>query len=251
LSFQPYIGSNREDIPNTNGTGYFEAEGIAGIDVKYAAPGFLIHGSKFHCRKVNTFGGLTDQATSFGFNVDVNLNGVGRCDVSSVGFNIDMSNVVAYAEWTKRETSDTLARPFGDTKAWYTTLGYRIGKWLPHITYALIEGKASTYSPGAVSCAASGSSCVTPLGTVPAGTPLFNFPVPLQSSVTAGLRYEVNDSAALKMEYSLVDVNTNASDLADSNNPFGINYGLFTTSFTGTSPTKKVGIASVALDVIF
>ena len=253
LSFQPYIGSNRDDIPNSNGTGYFEAEGIAGIDVKYAAPGFLIHASKFHCRKVNTFGGLTDQPTKFGFNVDVNLNGVGRCDVSSVGMNFDLSNVVAYAEWQKRETSDTLARPFGDTNAWYTTLGYRMGKWLPHLTFASIKGKASTYSPGAVSCAASTASpgCVTPLGTVPAGTPLFNFPVPLQTSVTAGLRYEVNDSAALKMEYSVVDVNTNASDLKESNNPFGINYGLFTTSFTGTAPTEKVGIASVALDVIF
>ena len=89
------------------------------------------------------------------------------------------------------------------------------------------------------------------MGTVPAGTPLFNFPVPLQTSVTAGLRYEVNDSAALKMEYSMVDVETDPSKLAESNNPFGINYGLFTTSFTGTAPTKKVGIASVALDVIF
>jgi len=36
-----------------------------------------------------------------------------------------------------------------------------------------------------------------------------NFPVSIQTSVTAGLRYELNDSAALKMEYEVVDVNNN------------------------------------------
>jgi len=30
-----------------------------------------------------------------------------------------------------------------------------------------------------------------------------NFPVPIQTSITAGLRYEVNDSAALKIEYQV------------------------------------------------
>jgi hypothetical protein len=251
LTFQPYIGSNRDDIPNTGGVAFFEAEGIAGIDVKYAAPGYLVHASTFHCREVTTQGNLIDQPTAFGFSVDVDLNGTGKCDVTSAGLNLDLSNFVVYAEWQERTTSDTLARPFGDTEAWYTTFGYRFGKWLPHITFASIEGKAATINPGAVSCAASSGGCTTPLGPVPAGTPLFNFPVPIQTSVTAGLRYEVNDSAALKIEYSVVDVENDPAEVATSNNPFGINFGLFDTSFTGASPNEKVGITSVALDVIF
>jgi hypothetical protein len=253
LSFQPYIGSNRDDIPNTGGNAFFEAEGIAGIDVKYAAPGYLVHASSFHCREVNTFGNLTDMPTAFGFPVDVNLNGTGKCDVTSAGLNLDLANFVMYAEWQERKTSDTLARPFGDTEAWYTTFGYRFGKWLPHITFASIEGKSSSVNPGAVSCAASTGTggCNTPLGNVPGGTPLFNFPVPIQTSITAGLRYEVNDSAALKIEYSMVDVETDPAEIAKSNNPFNINFGLFDTSFTGASPTEKVGITSIALDVIF
>jgi hypothetical protein len=247
LSFQPYIGSNREDIPNSNGTGYFEAEGIAGIDIKYAAPGFLIHASDFHCRKVNTYGGFDIPNSPYG-PLRVDLSGVGRCNVASTGFNLDMSNVVVYAEWQKRTTTDTLSRPFGDTKAWYTTVGYRMGKWLPHLTFASIDGKASTYSPAAVSCGATGG-CATPQGNVPYGTPLLNFPIPIQTSVTAGLRYEVNDSSALKVEYSVIDVSTDPTDLANANQQF--NFGLFDTSFTVPSPTQKVGIASVALDVIF
>ncbi len=253
LSFQPYIGSNRDDIPNSGGTGFFEAEGIAGIDIKYAAPGYLMHASTFHCREVNTQGGLTDVPTAFGFKVDVDLNGTGKCDVTSAGLNLDLANFVVYAEWQDRTTEETLSRPFGDTEAWYTTLGYRVGKWLPHITFASIKGKASTYSPGAVSCAQSSGSggCTTPLGNVTAGTPLFNFPIAIQTSVTAGLRYEVNDSAALKIEYSVVDVETDPAEIAQANNPFGINFGLFDTSFTNSAPTEKVGVTSIALDVIF
>ncbi len=101
------------------------------------------------------------------------------------------------------------------------------------------------------SCAASGPACNTPLGAVPPTTPLFNFPVSLQTSITAGLRYELNDSAALKIEYSVVDVERDASEIASANNPFGINFGLFDTSFTNPSPTDDVGITSIALDVIF
>jgi len=246
LSFQPYVGSNRDDIPNGGGA-YFEAEGIIGIDVKYAAPGYLIHASNFHCREVNTFGSFTIPNSPFG-PLDVDLNGTGKCDVTSAGFNLDLSNVVVYAEWQERKTTDKLSRPFGDTEAWYTTLGYRIGKWLPHLTFANIKGTASDLYPGAVCPQAVVGGCS---GTTLSPTSGFNFPVPLQSSVTAGLRYEVNDSAALKMEYSVVDVETDPGKIAESGNINGINFGLFDTSFTNPSPNKKVGVTSIALDVIF
>lgn len=84
----------------------------------------------------------------------------------------------------------------------------------------------------------------------PPGTPSsINFPVPIQTSITAGLRYEVNDSAALKVEYQVVDVETDMSELQSANQ--GFNYGLFNTNFYQAPPQDKVGIASVALDVIF
>ena len=252
LSFQPYIGSNRDDIPNSQGNAFFEAENIVGIDVRYSGRGYTVHASNFQC-EVKTHGHLSDVPTAFGFPVDVDLDGQGDCDVTSAGLTFDVANVVVYAEWQERTTTDTLSRPFGDQDAWYATLGYRIGKWLPHLTYATIDGKASTVTPGAVECGqnAPGGQCVTPIGTVPSGTPLFNFPIAVQSSVTAGLRYEVNDSAALKFEYAVVDVENDPAELASTNNPLGVNYGLFNTDFTLAPPSEKVGIASIALDVIF
>ena len=253
LSFYPYIGSERDDIPNTGGAAYFEAENIYGIDVKYSGRGYTVHASNFQC-DVNTFGGLTDVPTAFGFDVAVDLNGKGECDVTAAGFTFDVANVVVYAEWQDRTTTETLSRPFGDQEAWYATLGYRIGKWLPHLTYATIDGQASTYSPEAVSCGDAAGCDLTPVGnpvTAPGGTPLFNFPIAVQTSITAGLRYEVNDSAALKFEYAVVDVEDDPNELASTNNPLGVNYGLFNTDFTLAPPSDKVGIASIALDVIF
>jgi hypothetical protein len=239
LSFQPYIGSNRDDIPNTGGAAYFEAENIVGIDVKYSGRGYTVHASNFTC-DVKTYGQTTVDGGSFGI-LNVDLNGKGECDVTSAGLTFDVANVVVYAEWQERTTTETLSRPFGDQDAWYTTLGYRFGKWLPHITYATIDGESSTYGLSTGDGAISG-------GNLPPGT-TFNFPIAIQTSITAGLRYEVNDSAALKFEYSAVDVEDDPSKLADANQQ--VNYGLFNTDFTKAPPDGTVGVYSVALDVIF
>ena len=244
LSFQPYLGSNRDDIPNAEGA-FFEAENIYGIDIKYAGRGYTAHASNFKC-DVTTQGGFTmadgsGTATIAG-DVTVDLNGSGVCNVSAAGFNLDLANIVVYAEWTKRTTTEELSRPFGDTEAYYATVGYRFGKWLPHITFASIEGKASTVTPGAV-------QVLTTAG-LPVPGETFNFPAPIQTSITAGLRYEVNDSAALKVEYQVVDLETDPAELADANQ--NVNYGLFNTDFTKNGgPTGNTGVLSVALDVIF
>jgi hypothetical protein len=238
LSFQPYVGSNRDDIPNAQGA-YFEAENIYGMDIKYSGRGYAVHASNFQC-EVKTYGGFTTDSP-FG-PVDVDLNGAGDCNVTAAGFNLDLANVVVYGEWTTRTTTDELSRAFGDTEAYYATLGYRFGKWLPHLTFASIEGEASTVGLSTGNGAITGAGIPTPPGSL-------NFPVPIQTSITAGLRYEVNDSAALKIEYQVVDVEQDPSELAAANQ--GFNYGLFNTNFTQSPPQNDVGIMSVALDVIF
>jgi len=243
LSFQPYIGSNRDDIPNGGGA-YFEAENIYGLDVKYAGRGYTVHASNFQCEVAVTGQSFQVEDTLLG-TVEVDLgNSQGDCNVTAAGFNLDLANIVVYAEWTKRTTDETLSQAFGDTKAYYATLGYRFGKWLPHITFASIEGEASTVG-------LPGNGAATVVG--PTGNPAMgfsvNFPAPIQTSVTAGLRYEVNDSAALKFEYMVVDVEQDPSELAAANQ--GFNYGLFNTNFSKEGPQEQVGIMSVALDVIF
>ncbi len=241
LSFQPYLGSNREDIPNAQGA-FFEAENIYGMDIKYSGSGFTVHASNFQCEVKTTGGFTTDANNQFSQPLNVDLNGKGDCNVTAAGFNLDMANVVVYAEWTKRTTTDTLSRPFGDTEAYYATIGYRFGKYLPHITFASIDGEASVVQPGAI-------SAVPGDPALPVSGGSFNFPIQIQTSITAGLRYEVNDSAALKFEYQVVDVEQDLAELQAANQ--GFNYGLFNTNFSQSPPQNDVGIVSVALDVIF
>ena len=251
LSLQPYFGSNRDDIPNTGGAGFFEAERIRGIDIKYSGRGYSVHASSFGC-EVNIEGQMNDVPADFSpyggaadTPLNINLAGNGRCRVHAAGFNVDLSDMVVYSEWTKRETTDGLSRPFGNQDAWYTTLGYRFGKWLPHVTFASIDGETSTYEGAsglAVTCGGDGSLC----GGV--DNPLMNFPVAIQTSMTYGLRYEINDSAAFKVEYSVVDVENDPNNI---DHPYGINFGLFDSSFTNPPPTDKVGVTSIALEVVF
>jgi len=241
LSLQPYLGSNRDDIPNGGGA-YFEAENIYGLDIKYSGRGYAVHASNFQCEVKVTGAPFITSAALVGGTVQVDLGGSkGDCDVTAAGFNLDIANFVAYAEWTQRTTTDTLSRAFGDTEAYYATLGYRIGKWLPHVTFASIEGEAST-----VGLPSNGAATVQ---TGPATGLSLNFPVPIQTSITAGVRYEVNDSAALKVEYQVVDVEQDPTELQNANQ--GFNYGLFNTNFDQLGPQDKVGIMSVAMDVIF
>ena len=243
LSLQPYIGSNRDDIPNGGGA-YFEAENIYGMDIKYSGSGYTVHASNFQCEVKVTGTPFQVPNTLLG-TVEVDLGGSkGDCNVTATGFNLDLANFVVYAEWQKRTTDDTLSQAFGDTEGYYATLGYRFGKWLPHITFASIEGEASTVG-------LPGNGAATVVG--PTGNPAIgfsvNFPVPIQTSITAGLRYEVNDSAALKVEYQVVDVEQDPAELQAANQ--GFNYGLFNTNFSQLGPQDKVSIMSVALDVIF
>lgn len=247
LSLQPYIGSNRDDIPNAQGA-FFEAENIYGMDIKYSGRGYTAHGSAFQC-DVKTFGGFTVPAANnlLGQDLAVNLNGEGQCKVMATGFNLDLHNVVVYAEWQKRTTTEELSRAFGDTEAFYATLGYRIGKFLPHITFASVEGEASTFGIGSGGGAITGAA--GPLAGLPPGLTSINFPIAIQTSITAGLRYEVNDSAALKVEYQIIDVETDATELQDANQ--FQNYGLFNTNLSTAGISDTVGIMSIALDVIF
>lgn len=64
---------------------------------------------------------------------------------------------------------------FPDQRAGYVTLGYRVGKFLPHVTYASLQ-EGMDESPTVLK----------------------------QESGTVGLRYDFLDGAALKLEYQRI-----------------------------------------------
>ena len=142
------------------------------------------------------------------YTTDVNAASFGVADKEGsflgFGFNIDWNNVVVYSEYVQRDTAPgALAFAFPDQDAYYVTLGYRMGKYLPYLTVAdLAKGKD-----------------VSPVAQE-------------QSSVALGLRYEVSDTSVLKFEVLKVTPEDSGSS-----------YGLFDSpTKEGTVATVKFDV---------
>ncbi|HHH35204.1 MAG TPA: hypothetical protein ENK48_00060 [Gammaproteobacteria bacterium] len=89
------------------------------------------------------------------------------------GVKIDWNNWLVYSEVAKvtMDFEDMAGVAAGDSDSWYATLGYRFGKWLPHVTYQDWERK-------------NGDG---------------------QQISTVGLNYNVSNQVVVKAEFSQVD----------------------------------------------
>jgi len=220
LAVQPYFGSNTEGVPGFSGVNFF-ADNYIGIAFRLESSAFTFQISTFQTdvSTVDTSGSVAPNQ----------LNSEGDATLSVASLSWDVANFVGYAEYTTRDIepdTGTLtpgagfnAVPFdalfSDQDGYYVTLGYRMGKYLPHITYATIDSE-------------------------PAGTPAQMYSQgDRQDTITVGLRYEINDSTALKMEYAQVELEA-----------FLGNDGLYN-GVSSALKEDKASVISVAVDVIF
>jgi len=217
FGFQPYFGSNTEGVPGQPTVNFF-ADNYIGMALRLENRAFTFQLSTFQ----------TDVST---VDTEGALNSEGHATLSVASLSWDIANFVGYTEYTTRDIEadkGTLtlntgfnAVPFdalfSDQDGYYITLGYRMGKYLPHVTFATIDSEpagtvANRYSQGA-----------------------------RQDSITLGLRYELNDSAALKMEYQTTELENNAG-----------NVGLYQPLGAGSAFVEdKMSLVSVAVDIIF
>lgn len=125
-------------------------------------------------------------------------------DSSFIGFgiSIDKNNVLFNAEWTEIELDESFV---GDQTSWYASLGYRVGKWTPHVTYERIDDTARNE--------------VLALAPTPElqglTTQLLGALVEESDSLTVGVRYDFHSSAALKVEYTSFNDDLNSLNDAD------------------------------------
>ncbi|RDH83712.1 MAG: hypothetical protein DIZ80_06110 [endosymbiont of Galathealinum brachiosum] len=207
LTIQPYIGSNTEGVPGTNGAVQFEATNFYGAAIQLASRTFTFQVSLLQ----------TDVET---INVSGNpafnpFAAVGDAQLISAGLSTDINNFVGYAEFVTRDISDqAMEAIFPDQDAWYVTVGYRMGNFMPHLTVANSEAE--------------------PLASLGAN------PGVSQDSVTLGLRYEINDSAAFKFEVQSIEPDLAAGSV-----------GLLSNTPTDFVPGDSVTLISAAVDVIF
>jgi hypothetical protein len=100
----------------------FDTTETIGGAIKYAAPHYTVRAGYFTTKVTQDTFGLTDVPGAFG----------------GVGFTLDYNNMIAYAEFIRRNTDPDMAGAFPDQDAWYVTLGYRMGKFLPTYTVSQI-----------------------------------------------------------------------------------------------------------------
>lgn len=100
--------------------------------------------------------------------------------VMSFGLNFDISDFIGYAEFASAEVDgvDEVS-----TDASYFTLGYRIGKFTPHITVAQFEAENK-------------------LG---------------QESLTYGVKYQINPSSSFKVEFKTIEPTERVDEEPDEN----------------------------------
>lgn len=218
FTFQPYIGTNTEAVPGTNGGVQFDASNFYGAAIQLASRSFTFQMSFLQ----------TDVATSdlTGGGFPAAFNAEGDAQLISAGLSWDVKNFVGYTEVVTRDITDgavnSMSALFPDQDAWYVTLGYRMGNFLPHITIANSEADPLA---GATQ------------------SPLTPNPGVSQDSITLGVRYEINDSAAFKFEVQSIepDLDSNSVGL------FAPASGLPTDFASGDTAT----LISASVDVIF
>lgn len=133
-------------------------------------------------------GYFTTQVVASAFNITSEQNVSGS--FGGAGLIIDWRNLVVYSEYIIRDTDAALEAAFPDQDAYYLTLGYRFGDFLPYMTYASLD-KGADNSVYAM----------------------------VQSSVALGFRYEVGDTSAVKFEALQAKTDSDNGDLGK--------YGLF------------------------
>ncbi len=117
----------------------------------------------------------------------------------SLGTRLELDDFIAYLEWS--DTDMEMATMNGTS--WYVTVGYQIGDWLPHLTYQHFEKGLDSSDPQK------------------------------QAMTTLGLRYDLSDTADLKIEYSIIETDEGS--------------GLF----ESVPLDDRVGMIGTAIDVVF
>lgn len=146
--------------------------------------------------------------------VDLNDRGV----MYTVGASMDWNNFIMYTEAVTTDTEGQSQAIFPNQTGMYVTLGYKMGKYLPHVTVASSEGDIYT-------------------GTLPAAIPVAAQPL-TQDSITYGLRYNVDNNVAVKFEYQTVSLEAGQGD-------------GFAVLDVNPNTGETFNVVTVAMDVIF
>lgn len=156
-----------------------------------------------------------------------------RMSIFSAGFTYDPGEWFASAEVSRTHTRSVLGR----TVSMYAGGGYRIGDLTPYAGYARVHATSNTSDPG-LPLAALPAPVRPTAAFLNAGLNAYLATIPVQSTVSAGVRWDLAESAALKVQYDRV-------------RPTDGSRGTLINQQADFRSGRTVHVASVALDFVF
>ncbi|MBI3186336.1 MAG: hypothetical protein HYZ31_00540 [Gammaproteobacteria bacterium] len=216
LTSQIFIGSAQAE----NGALEMKANDGYGVNFQLDTPSFTIRaGAISPVIQVQAFDPATNSTVEL---LDEDDRGV----MYTVGASVDVSGFVMYTEAVATDTEGQTQGIFPNQKGAYLTLGYNMGKFLPHVTFGTSSGDNYT-GP---------TDLLDPLCGIPGcGAAVVQTPK-TQDSVALGLKYTVDDSVAIKFEVQKVDLTA------------GKGQGFASLE---DSAVESFNVISVAMDAIF
>jgi hypothetical protein len=122
-----------------------------------------------------------------------------RADFLSVGLSYDPGEWFAMAEIGRRDTRSYL----GSNTGLYASAGYRFDKLTPYLSYAAVRANTPTTDPG-IGVAGLPPPLAAAAAGLNAGLGAILATIPAQRSFSAGLRWDLMASAALKLQLDRV-----------------------------------------------
>jgi predicted porin len=156
-----------------------------------------------------------------------------RVTFAGVGASYDPGDWFAMGEWARFNTNSLL----GSKSAWYVSGGYRYGKFTPYLTYARIRADTATSDPGLPLAGLPPQAAATAMFLNATLNTQLNL-IPVQRTISVGLRWDFAKSAALKLQYDHLELGANS-------------HGTFGNIQPEFQPGGTVQIYSAAVDFVF
>lgn len=194
LTSQIFVGSAQA----SNGALEMKANDGYGVNFQLDTPGFTLRaGAISPVIQVQAF----DPASNT--NVEL-LDEDDRGVMYTVGASVDVGGFVMYTEAVATDTEGQTQGIFPNQKGAYLTMGYNMGKFLPHVTFGTSSGDVYTGPTDLLDPLCGGAVGCTGANVVQAPK--------TQDSVALGLKYTIDDSVSVKFEVQKVDLTAGKGD---------------------------------------
>lgn len=150
-----------------------------------------------------------------------------------LGASYDPGTWFVMGEWARFDTHSVI----GAKSAWYASGGYRFAKVTPYLTYARMKSDQATSDPG-LSLAGLPAPVAQQAAVLNAVLNQQLGAVPVQDTVSVGLRWDFWRSAALKLQFDRISLGANSR-------------GTFGRATPDFKPGGKVQVYSAAVDFLF